>query len=195
MYKRQDTGSVVWCVNSTEILDTFQWPIAGTHLYICSYDTLYCFNTENGVERWNISTGGTGTHLMIHGNNLYLGSRNAELYCVNADSGEQQWVISMVGNVYSSPAVVNGFVYFGASDGYVYCLDTETGEIVWRFKTHAQVRSSPAIMDGFLYIGSDDHYLYCLNIENGEMVWRFECGGEVRSSPACLLYTSPSPRD
>ena len=37
--------------------------------------------------------------------------------------------------MYSSPAVVGGFVYIGSDDGHVYALNAATGAKIWTYPT------------------------------------------------------------
>jgi outer membrane protein assembly factor BamB len=88
--------------------------------------------------------------------------------------------------VFSSPAVVGGFVYVGSSNGHVYCLDATNGAVVWTYTTGWFVYSSPAAVGGFVYVGSLDDNVYCLNATDGTLVWKCMTGGWVWSSPAVV---------
>jgi len=87
-----------------------------------------------------------------------------------------------VGDVLSSPAVVDGNVYLGSWDNYVYCLDVSSGNLVWKYLTGDEVWSHPAVADGKVYIGSEDHNFYCLDAFNGGLLWNYTTGNMVTSS-------------
>ena len=92
------------------------------------------------------------------------------------------------GEVFSSPAVVDGTAYVGSYDEHVYAVDAATMGERWRFKTGGWVRSSPAVADGAVYVGSYDRFLYALHAapqgsQQDQLKWRFDAKGEVFSSP------------
>src|SRR5579863_783265 len=95
-----------------------------------------------------------------------------------------KWSFSAVGEVCSSPAVVNGVVYVGSDDYNVYALNASTGAKLWSFATGYYIYSSPAVVDGVVYVGSFDHNLYALNASTGAKLWSYGTGGVVYSAPA-----------
>ena len=102
-----------------------------------------------------------------------------------ADTNNVMWTYTTDGDVYSSPAVVDGRVYIGSDDGHVYCLDAEDGDKIWNSSNVGTVwYSSPAISDGRVYIGGD--LLYCLNNEDGSRIWSYQGGINIASSPAVV---------
>jgi len=50
---------------------------------------------------------------------------------LNATDGTERWNYTTGGDVWSSPAVVNGTVYVGSDDDTVYGLDAQTGSEQW----------------------------------------------------------------
>ena len=49
------------------------------------------------------------------------------IYALSTDDGKVKWefntrTVTRNINLYSSPAVANGFVYIGSSDRYIFCL-------------------------------------------------------------------------
>jgi eukaryotic-like serine/threonine-protein kinase len=94
------------------------------------------------------------------------------------------WSYTTGGNVYSSPAVVNGIVYVGSEDGKIYAFDEATGTLVWSYTTGGAVTSSPAVVDGVVYIGSNDHNVYALDAATGAYKWSYTTGAGISSSPA-----------
>jgi outer membrane protein assembly factor BamB len=106
------------------------------------------------------------------------------------------WTYTTGNAVYSSPAIVDGFVYVGSYDKKVYCLSASNGTLVWSYTTILIVHSSPAVVDGRVYVGSGEYVtggiVYCLNATTGTFIWSFTTGGEdarlsgVYSSPAIV---------
>ncbi len=106
------------------------------------------------------------------------------------------WNYTTGDTVYSSPAIVNGFVYVGSYDRKVYCLNASTGTFVWSYTTDNTVYSSPAVLDGRVFVGSGDANsygkIYCLNATSGTLLWSYQTAsldprfGGVYSSPAVV---------
>ena len=53
---------------------------------------------------------------------MYVSSFDNKMYALNAQTGDFLWSYQTGGNVYSSPAVVDGVAYFGSYDGNVYAV-------------------------------------------------------------------------
>ena len=96
---------------------------------------------------------------------------------------ELRWSRKLVGNIYSSPAVLDGVVYVGCYSG-LYALDAATGDKKWNSETSATVYSSPAIAEGVVYIGAHNGRLYALDAANGAEMWTFQTKWPIYSSPA-----------
>ena len=131
---------------------------------------------------------------------------------------EVSWSFDTDGQVYGSPAVVDGVAYIGSHDGRMYAFaeegtdisvnndypmfnydlqntsapDTEgpTGEVVqaWSYPTQGVVTTAPAVVDGKVYFGSEDNYFYCLSADDGSEIWKFDAGGMISGG-------SPTVRD
>ncbi|MBX6383828.1 MAG: serine/threonine-protein kinase, partial [Microbispora sp.] len=100
------------------------------------------------------------------------------------EHGALKWSVTTGGEVYSSPAVVDGVVYVGSWDHKLYAIDAATGRKRWSFTTGAWVYSTPAVADGVVYVGSDDSELYAIDAATGRKRWSFTTGRAVESSPA-----------
>lgn len=91
-----------------------------------------------------------------------------------------KWTFATKGQIYSSPAVVDGVVYVGSTDGAVYAIDAATGTEKWKVVTKGRVVSSPAVAEGTVYIESYDGLLYAIDAVTGQVRWTFATGGEHR---------------
>jgi outer membrane protein assembly factor BamB len=105
---------------------------------------------------------------------------------------ELKWNYSAVGEVCSSPAVVNGVAYVDSYDKKVYALNASTGAKLWSYTTDGVVYSSPAVANGVVYVGSKDGEVYALNAKTGSRLWKHATSSWVYSSPAiangqCML--------
>src|SRR5438270_2027763 len=78
------------------------------------------------------------------------------LTTLNVGGLQVAWSTPTGGEIWSSPAVVNGMLYIGSDDHKVYAMNTTTGAVLWTFTTGDIVRSSPAVIGGIVYVGSDD---------------------------------------
>jgi outer membrane protein assembly factor BamB len=92
------------------------------------------------------------------------------------------WSTPTGGEIWSSPAVVNGVVYIGSDDHNVYAMNAATGAIVWTFTTGDIVRSSPSVVNGIVYVGSNDDKLYALNATTGTTIWSAATGDRIAES-------------
>lgn len=167
---------------------------------------LVAVNAESGVQRWEVTLGGTATSggfgcsssttpVAVYGSPalyedlVYVAGYNGKVYAINADSGALRWVYPREGNIDS---IVSGLVvaedrlYFGCSDGKVYALDAATGDFQWDFATEEKIWSTPAYDSGTLYVGSFDKKLYALDAADGTQKWQFEADGAFASTP--LVY-------
>lgn len=86
------------------------------------------------------------------------------------------WTFTTQGEVWSSPAFLDGVVYFGSDDHFLYAVEVATHQLKWKFETGGIVRSRPAVTDWMIYITSDDNNLYALDAQTGKMMWRFDMG-------------------
>ncbi len=79
---------------------------------------------------------------------------------------ELLWTFEIEEGVYSSPAVLDGFIYVGSYDNYTYALDASNGNEKWQYETGGIISSSPAVSGGMVYIGSWDNNVYALDAAN-----------------------------
>jgi outer membrane protein assembly factor BamB len=94
------------------------------------------------------------------------------------------WRFDTAGEIYSSPAVVNGLVYIGSKSGFLFALDAGTGDERWRANLGDYiVRSSPAVVDSQVYIGAG-YSLFSLDATTGDETWRGRTSFSGSSSPS-----------
>ncbi len=89
------------------------------------------------------------------------------------------WTFTTSGEIWSSPAVVDGTAYVGSDDHYLYAVDIASRQLKWKFKTDDIVRSRPAVSGKTVYVTSDDGYLYAVNAKTGRQIWRFDMGRPI----------------
>lgn len=103
-----------------------------------------------------------------------------------------KWQFKTHGQVYGSPALVEGSVYIGSTDNNLYALDSESGKEKWKFKTDSRVVSSPAVAAKLVYFGSYDGAFYGVDATTGQQKWKFKTGGEHRFAAPHLHGTQPA---
>lgn len=128
-----------------------------------------------------------------------LQTTNGTIYCLNAKTGDIKWSYTTIGNVYSCPAVADGYLYVASADlntymGELYCFDAITGQKQWN-QSIMTGYTSPIVSEGRLYIlaiNPDDYYgkLLCLDASNGDEIWNHTTGYIDFS-----LYTAPAISD
>jgi outer membrane protein assembly factor BamB len=91
-----------------------------------------------------------------------------------------KWTFHTHGQIYASPAVVDGVAYIGSTDGVVYAVDAATGAQKWKLATRGRVVSSPAVVAGTVYVVSYDSKLYAIDAATGTAKWTFATAGEHR---------------
>jgi outer membrane protein assembly factor BamB len=92
-----------------------------------------------------------------------------------------------IGNVGSSPAVVDDSIYVASSYGNLYSISATTGAQNWvNFKIQGMVQSSPAVANGNVYVGCDDGRVYCIDAQTGSQIWNYTTRGWIRSSPTVV---------
>jgi outer membrane protein assembly factor BamB len=102
----------------------------------------------------------------------------------NVDLLDVAWSYKTDGEIWSSPAVVDGVVYIGSDDNKVYALDAITGTKIWSHGTSGDVRSSPTVWRGMVIVGSNDDKIVALSTLTGNKVWNYHISDDVgRASP------------
>jgi eukaryotic-like serine/threonine-protein kinase len=183
--RNQDTGvfqsDEVACLNATtgEVIWTLPITIAIHDGPIVAYGNVY-FTAADGVPGIVYTVAMNELWCISDINNDWNNFRK-DAAQTSSSAGPTnislKWKYQTGGQVYSSPAIVNGMVYFGSNDKYIYALNAQTGAKIWSFKTNYPQRSSPAVYDGKLYTGADDGNIYCLNALTGTQLWMVPAGG------------------
>jgi outer membrane protein assembly factor BamB len=80
------------------------------------------------------------------GSTLYFGANKGGVYAVNRADGSLRWQYSIVGSIYSSPAVDGtDIVYTGSTVGHVLALDGASGRLVFDYDAGAPIWTAPAL--------------------------------------------------
>lgn len=109
---------------------------------------------------------------------VFVGSDDKHVYAFNAKTGMQLWRTETGGEVWGSPAVVNGLVFICSGDGWLYALKAKTGQILWKVNTEWEVFSTPAVADGKVFVNQELNHLFAFKADTGEQLWKLGMGGE-----------------
>ncbi len=108
------------------------------------------------------------------------------IYAIDRVTGDVLWEQATGGEIYSSPALVEGILYFGSRDNNLWAVNAEDGSVQWRYPTGGPVDCTPVVAYGVCYFGSDDNRLTALDLESRRPIWQFEANGDIKAPP--LVY-------
>jgi outer membrane protein assembly factor BamB len=169
------TGTVLWKIRGL----TFSTPsIAYGNLYGITGGVLYCIGPP--AKDWSMGLVGN-----VENPRVAVGQSGP------ADISTPKWAYQTGGDVYSSPAVVDGKLYVGSTDKNWYCLDAYTGAKIWSFPIGHYVRTSAAVAGGKVFTGADDGYFYAIDADTGGELWKTSAGGHF---PNLLAAPEAEPR-
>jgi outer membrane protein assembly factor BamB len=85
---------------------------------------------------------------------LYFGANKGGIYAVDRIDGALRWQYSIVGSIYSSPALdATDTLYTGSTVGHVLAIDGASGRLIFDYDAQAPIWTAPAIRpDGSLLI-------------------------------------------
>lgn len=107
-----------------------------------------------------------------------------------------EWQTQLTGNIFATPAVVNGEVYVVTDAGWVYRLVEATGAVVWARFIDSLIlltpppyatgppfsRTTPAIMTDRIIIGvNGPAYLLALRRDTGDLIWASEMDPNINA--------------
>ena len=145
----------------------------GDSLYVPATDgALYCFNTTNGVVRWQQTHGavfGPPAVLSTGGASLLVASvanatTNSTLFSLDAHDGSVKWSIDSGLGVTGAPllSVDGGVVFVAGTQGGVKAFDSNDGSQIWAVELPVGgVYGQPALATttGVLYVGTDSAWV------------------------------------
>jgi outer membrane protein assembly factor BamB len=186
-------------LNWTTVLDTTPMVDADASpaysegaIYIgCDNGNISALSTVDGHFIWNntVATGYEISSPTVDLDMVFVGCFDRHVYSFDKNVGSDKKSSALLdGEVYSTPAVANGFVYVATMNGSVYALNETTLSTKWRYQIGVEIVSSPTVVGDTVFVGSRNNRLYALKAvtsnSNGEKKWDFPTGGDVDSSPA-----------
>jgi len=184
------SGSEIW--NYTTMSDVWASPLAvGDTVYIGGMDAnLYALNRFNGSRQWIFTANDSiVSSAKYYDGSIIFSSQDGKVYFINATTGlEAAPPYATGGQIWGTPAVIDGTVVVGSNDGNVSRVRISDGFVMWRFPLPAGPSglvkySSAAVSGGRVFIGSDDHSAYAINLDTGALVWRFQAANFVYATP------------
>ncbi len=103
-------------------------------------------------------------------------------------TGKIKWQ-QKVGDVETSPLLMNRRLYVTTYEGKLFCLNKSTGEVVWTFTTSTRtepeiIRSSPAGDGTRVVFGCDDGKMVAVSADSGKLLWVQSARRSIVSSPS-----------
>ena len=124
MYAVKVTGDEVW---NRSLKGTISSPaVAYGGVYIGSDDgKMYCFDTSDGDEIWNISVGANvKSSPVVADETVYFGTNidGDMVYALNATDGSLRWTYDTGNCIMAQPAVSDETLFIGSDSGYLYAF-------------------------------------------------------------------------
>ena len=149
-------------------------------------------NAQVTTERLVDAESEPGNWLMYSGQ--YHGQRFSALDQIDRDTVDRlrlRWVrqLPTLGQVQTTPIVIDGVMYLTTPDNEVYALDAETGQVYWTYQH--QVSEALTLCCGKQSRGvavyGNTLYLATLDATDGTDLWHLDLGGEIIAAPMTYL--------
>jgi outer membrane protein assembly factor BamB len=131
-----------------------------------------------------------GTPVIDHDTMYVVTSRDAvTVIAYILTTGKPKWQMK-IGDVETSPLLMNGLLYITTYDGRLLCMDKSTGSVRWTFNVPKEqsrsriIRSSPAGDGSKVVFGCDDGKVYALNAETGSLLWAASARASIVATPS-----------
>lgn len=165
--------------------------VVGDTVYVGSMDwNMYAIGRLNGTLLWSFPTNNSISSSAKYVDGVIVfSSYDGNTYLLNATTGmEASHPFRTAGQIWGTPAIVNGTAIVGSNDGNVTRFRLSDLSIVWNFTLPMQwdgfvKYSSAAVSDGRVFIGCDDYNAYALDLDTGSLLWKFQTGSAVYASP------------
>ncbi|MET8011136.1 PQQ-binding-like beta-propeller repeat protein [Streptomyces sp. NPDC005271] len=166
--------------------------VANGRIHASDGPTLYALDTEDGAERWRLSTDGWVYSLKVDRGTVVTGTRGGGVQAWEAANGELLWEMQGLQTDFETPeagpVIHDGTVYVW-SDARLRALEARTGAERWSYPVGdaascggvpLRLLSAP---DGVVYVSAGTRVL-AIDIARGEVRWRFEAPAVFLCAPA-----------
>ena len=123
-----ETGDTVWEHEAKDAVLTAIAVQNGNVTFGSRDGSVYCLRATDGKRNWQTGLGNpVVSSPAVTPDTVYAATKNGNIYALSTDDGKVKWefntrTVTRNIELYSSPAVANGFVYIGSSDRYIFCL-------------------------------------------------------------------------
>lgn len=146
---------------------------------------IYCVDSVNGHERWNIKTPGLNSHLVFSNKALFYTDRDNNLNIIDPISGAQNrhkvFADRPSSTSYLAAAGALLLIVFG---NRMAALHLETMQWAWTFQSRG-VMGQPVIADGCVYFATCFDGIYGLELISGKTLFHIKTA--VRSVHPCAV--------
>ena len=163
---------------------TLQPVVSDKRVYVTGSRGLYAIALDSGEMIWQRPSARGGFPPVLHGQQIYLASRDGSLQAIDAADGSLLWQRRFPGWVYP-PAYREGLLFTGGSEGYLWAVDIRDGAIRWSFPLGQELVYSPLALDGGQIIATTFNREVLSIDHQGELLWRQRYGAIV-SDPLAL---------
>jgi outer membrane protein assembly factor BamB len=164
------SGNEVWNASVPDFV-TSTPVVVGSYVYAgCQNGILYCIDKADGSIIWTFDAGGQirwGALAYASGKVIFgidaPTNQDGRVWAVNAITGKEDWNATVIGSVWSAPAVSGGSVLVGTAadkvgtelgNGYVYSLSLADGSMQWRSENIGSVYASPSVAGSRVFVGT-----------------------------------------
>ena len=123
-----ETGDIAWEYETKDAVLTAMTVHNGYLTFGSRDGAVYCLRANDGKRNWQTGLGAPiVSSPAVTPDTVYAATQNGNIFALATDDGKVKWEFntkSITQNIelYSSPAVANGFLYIGSSDRYIFCL-------------------------------------------------------------------------
>ncbi len=152
------------------------------------------------IPTWEFSTRGIiQSPVVVHRQNIYIGSRDSTLYCLNKD-GNELWKYNAgsFAEIIGEMAIANNQLFFSTKKGLAYLLKLDgtfadpQESIVWNYNFKNPIYAGPLISNNTAFFPSSDGNVYSINTSGTFQVQQnFNVGSQIISSPIIISDSSP----
>ena len=122
--------TLLWTYEADEAIDSSA-AIADGIVYVGTYaGSLIALDLATGDERWTYTTGDLGigeSSPAVAGDLVFIGDLGGVFHAVDTETGTARWTFETLGEIKSSPVIIDDRVLIGSYDGYLYGLAIADG--------------------------------------------------------------------
>ena len=150
---------------------------------------IFAIDIYSGSRIGSFGTKGKASYStpVIFNNNIIVSSAGGEknpVLSYNYINGDVNWEKN-IGDVYSSPILLNDYIYITTYDGNIHKLNAKTGLSEWNLKSNnvninpGPFYSGPTAGNNNILAGNTDGNLYALDEYSGKIKWIFNTKSQI----------------